>query len=63
MDTEKTNDNKDKTPGADFGFDPEDFKGIFEKMGECCKAQNGMPDCATMMKTMMANCCELKSKK
>jgi len=57
METDKTNDNKNKIPGTDFGCKPEDFKGMFEMMAECFKAQNSVPDCSAMMKTMMQNCC------
>jgi hypothetical protein len=61
MDTEKTTNKKEKTTGTDFGFDPEDFKGMFEMMGKCCKAQDGFPDCTAMMKTMMQHCCGPKT--
>ena len=57
MDTKKTTRKKEKTASTDFGFKPEDFKGMFEMMGNCCKAQNRFPDCNAMMKTMMQKCC------
>jgi hypothetical protein len=63
MNTEKTNDNKDKTTGPDLGCNPEEFKGMFEMMGECCKTQGGFPDCEAMMKTVMANCFKIENNK
>jgi hypothetical protein len=61
METQKSNDNKGKTAGTVFGCNPEDFKKMFRTMDSCCSAQKGMPDCSTMMKTMMETCCGPKT--
>ena len=63
MDTEKTKDGKDKAGRTDSGCNPEDFKGMFEMMDKCCSAQDGMPDCSAMMKTMLVNCSKTQIKK
>jgi len=56
MDSKKTKDCKDKAGGMDSSCNPQNFKGMFEMMGKCCSAQDGMPDCSAMMKNMMENC-------
>jgi hypothetical protein len=56
MNTEKTTNKKEKTTGTDFGFNPENIKGMFEMMCKCCASRDGVPDCSTMMKTMMETC-------
>ena len=55
MNTEKTNDNKNKTADSDFGCNPDDFKAMFKMMGEWCTNKGRFPDCATMIKTMVSN--------
>jgi hypothetical protein len=61
MDTEKTKESRDKAAGTGSSCNPQDFKGLFEMMGKCCSAQDGMPYCSAMMKTMMENCCGPKA--
>ena len=62
MDNEKTKNSKDKTAGTDFSCNPQDFKGMFEMIGKCFSDQDEMPDCSAMMKTMMANCGQSRTK-
>jgi hypothetical protein len=61
MGTDKTKNSKDKARGMDFGCNPRDVKGMFEMMGKCCSAQEGISDCSTMMKSMMETCCGPKA--
>jgi hypothetical protein len=61
MDTKNTKDKADKTAGTDFGFNPENIKGMFEMMGKYCGSRDRVPDCSAMMKTMMETCCGPKT--
>ena len=54
MKSEKTKGNGTKNEGADFGCcNPENFKGMFEKMSKCFPAQDGSTDFSTMKDGMM----------
>jgi hypothetical protein len=59
---------EDKAKDAGFGCNPGDFKTMFEKMGTCCAAPGGSPDCLSMMRRMMEamqkqSCCEPEAEK
>jgi len=58
--------NETKTEGtksgcADSGCMPGDFKGMFNKMKQCCPDFSGKSDCTDFMKNMMGKCCAPKS--
>ncbi len=55
----ETKDNGTKTKGTDFGCcHPENFKEMFEKMGNCCPKQGDSFDFSTMKGVMMKNMME-----
>ena len=59
-------DNGAKAKDTDFGCcNPENFKGMFEKISRCCLGQGDSPDFSAMkgdmMKNMMEMCCGPKT--
>ncbi len=58
------NDTKGKNEKEDFtGFSccSGNFEGMREMMKSFCGGADGVPDCSTMMKGMMENCCGSKA--
>ena len=65
MDTDKTNEKKDKAKSADSGCATMGH-GMFEMMSKCCAGQGAFPDCSAKMKGMMEamkshSCCSPKT--
>jgi len=58
------NDTKSKNEKEGFtgsGCCSGNFEGMREMMNNFCAGKDGLPDCSTMMKGMMENCCGTKA--
>jgi hypothetical protein len=58
MATEESKDTAENTSSSNFGFNPKELKGMFEKISKCYPNLKGMSRCNDMMRRMMVNCCE-----